>query len=94
MSPRPHATPRLAWGKRATRRERQVIGSKGLVWLASSRSVWGLRCPARHQEDRQSLLSACQPAGTFGNALGIPIAEATRLLFCAAGNTRKVPFAM
>ena len=69
----------------------QVVGSGGLVWLASHPSVWGLQCPARHQGDRQS---ACQPAGTFGNALGLRTAGATRLLFCAAGNTPKVPSAM
>lgn len=43
----------------------------------SGKQLRGLRCPARHQEDGRSLLSACQPAGTFGKALGIPTAGAT-----------------
>lgn len=42
----------------------------------SGKQLWGLRCPARDQEDGRSLLSAYQPAGTFGNALGIPTAGA------------------
>ena len=58
-----------SWGQGASS-SRHPAGGSG-------KQPWGLRCPARDQEDGRGLLSACQPAGTFGNALGIPRAGAT-----------------